>query len=89
VRRLLQGVKLRSLFVKIDIGKDCYQAKARHCFDEDILSFAVSLEDTDARCIAVWPRHRGYQSGPQHISYLPNDRNGFRRLLNGAYCFIP
>jgi hypothetical protein len=40
VRRLLQCVKLRSL-CEIDIGKDCHQAKAWHCFDQDVLSFAV------------------------------------------------
>src|SRR4029077_18015937 len=84
VRRFLQGVKLRSIYVEIDIGKDCHQAKAWHCFDEDVLSFAVRLvpEDTDARCIAVWPRQRGYQSGPQQIGSDRDDRNGFRRLLN-------
>jgi hypothetical protein len=65
--------------------------KAWHCFDEYVLPFAVSLvrEDTDARCIAVWPRQRGYQSGPEHIAHYRNDRNSFRCLLNGAYCFIP
>ena len=90
MRRLLQCVNLRSL-CEIDIGKDCHQAKAWHCFDEDVLSFAVKLvrEHTDARCIAVWPRQRGYQSGPQQIGSNRDDRNYFRRLLNGAYCFIP
>ena len=86
----LQCVKLRSACV-VDILEDCHQAKPWHCFDQDVLSFAVSLvrEDTDARCIAVWPRQRGYQSGPQHIDYDRDDRNGFRRLLNGASCFVP
>ena len=75
----------------IDIGKDRHQAKPWHCFDQDVLSFAVSLgrEDTDACCIAVWPRQRVHESGPEHIACDRNDRNGLRRLLNGANCFVP
>jgi hypothetical protein len=87
----LQCVKLRSVCVGVDIDKNCHQAKPWHCFDQDVLPFAVSLvhEDADARRIAVWPRQRGHQSGPKHVAYDRNDRNAFRRLLNGANCFIP
>jgi hypothetical protein len=90
-RRLLQCGKLRRRSRQVDVDKNCHQAKPRHCFDEDVLSFAVSLvpEDTDARCIAVWSRQRGYQSGPEHIAHYRNDRNGIRHLLKGAYCIIP
>jgi hypothetical protein len=44
--------------------------KPWNCFDQEVLSFAVSLghEDTDARCIALWPRQRGHQSRPEHIA---------------------
>ena len=65
--------------------------KLWHCFDQNVLSLAVTLahEDTDPRCIAVWPRQRVYEAGRKQIVCKRNNRNGFRRLLNGANCFIP
>jgi hypothetical protein len=63
-RRLLQAIELCSAR-EIDIDKNCHQAKAWHCFDQDVLSFTVSLkcEDTDTRRIAVWPRQRFHEAG--------------------------
>jgi len=90
VRRLLQGVKLRSA-CEVDINEKRHQAKPWHCFDQDVLSFTVSLEceETDARCIALWPRQRGHQARPEHIAYDRNDRYRLCRLLEDANCFIP
>jgi hypothetical protein len=89
-RRLLQLIKPRRTCVAV-IGKGCHQAKPWNCFDQEVLSFAVSLgrEDTDARCIALWPRQRGHQSRPEHIAYDCNDRYRLCRLLEDANCFIP
>jgi hypothetical protein len=88
--RFLQCLKLRNVCV-FDIGKDCHQAKPWHCFDQDVLPFAVvfTRENADASCIAFWPRQRGHQSGPQHVAYDRNDRYRLRRLLEYANCFIP
>jgi hypothetical protein len=74
-----------------DIHKDCHQAKPWHCFDQDVLSFTVSLEyeDTDARRISLWLRQRFHEAGPEQIASDRNNRDGFCRLLKGANCTIP
>jgi hypothetical protein len=53
-RRFLQCVELHKLCV-VDIDKDRHQPKPWHCFDQDVLSFAVSLarKNTDACDIAA------------------------------------
>ncbi len=44
----------------VGVGEGYHPAKSWHHFDQDVLSFAFSLEreDADARCIAVWSRQR-------------------------------
>ena len=65
------------------ISKGRHPAKPWHYFDQDVLSFAVTLapEDIDACCIAVRSRHRVHEAGPEHIICDRNDRDRLRRLL--------
>ena len=59
-RCLLQFIQLRAArsAYDVDIDKDSHQAQPWHCFDQDVLSFAVvfTREDADASRIALWPR---------------------------------
>jgi hypothetical protein len=53
------------------------------------LAVEFGREDAEARGVAAGPRHRVYQSLPDHILCNPEDRNHFRRLLCGVRCRTP
>src|SRR6516225_2670988 len=80
-----------SICCVVDIGKDSHPTKPWHSFNQNVESLAINLacENTDACCVAVRPRHRVYEIGPQQIVCNRNNRNSFRHLLCGADCLIP
>jgi len=87
-RRFPQRVKLRRCI--IDIRKGRHPANPRHCFNQNLLSFAVKVdrEDADARSISIRTRQRSHLAGPQHIVYQRNNRNCLGRLLRGPKRFF-
>ena len=90
VSSLPQRIKLHCS-CPVGICKDGHSAKRWHCFDQELLSFAVEFgrENTQARCVAVWARQRVHQTGAEHVVCNRKDWNSFCRLLCGADCQIP
>jgi hypothetical protein len=67
---LLQCVKLCRCVLDVIGDKSRHLAKPWHCFDQDVLSFAVEVdrEDADARCIAIGLRQRVHETILKHIA---------------------